>query len=314
MTTASLELESDYAAGPPQGTRPQGTCLNGSLAHILKRTQTCIDSKDHAQVRVGLREHVYRKHALPISCPRCHTSFESEKQKDEHIAASVRCEAREVIASTEGMSTTQKEQLRSRKKSAKYVTEAEKWRQMYLILFPNADLASIPSPYYEYASSSLDFPSQEMSRYEQFLQQELPDSVREELELRIDQYLNPIEASLRCQLVGIVRDMQIRLFDLYKSMQYGNMNGADIEGIPDIDTDRFPVPRTDEDVDDVNNFEDELQHLCQPPYLEQLPDFEGLEDLDFSFSVPQSSSAILDPGDQYLFHDSEGRQTDIGNK
>jgi hypothetical protein len=65
--------------------------------------------------------------------------------KDEHITATERCEPRAGI-SLEGMDSTQKELLRSRKKSQKFITEADKWREMYLILFPDTDPEDLPSP------------------------------------------------------------------------------------------------------------------------------------------------------------------------
>lgn len=50
-----------------------------------------------------------------------------------------------------------------------------------------------------------------------FLRQELPSRVRQQLETRIEEALNPIEEALRAQLVEIVRDTQLELFHLYKS-------------------------------------------------------------------------------------------------
>ena len=46
----------------------------------------------------------------------------------------------------DGFSKEQERQLRSRKKSDKNMTDAERWRETYLILFPDDDPATIPSP------------------------------------------------------------------------------------------------------------------------------------------------------------------------
>lgn len=91
------------------------------------------------------REHVYRRHALPITCPRCHEIFETDRLKDEHTAAALRCQAREAPP-IEGMNATQKELLRCRKRTVKNMEESEKWREMYLVLFPGTVDESIPSP------------------------------------------------------------------------------------------------------------------------------------------------------------------------
>lgn len=41
--------------------------------------------------------------------------------------------------------------------------------------------------------------------------------MRQQLEIRIEEELEPVEEHLRAQLVEIVRDMQLQLFDLYKA-------------------------------------------------------------------------------------------------
>lgn len=54
----------------------------------------------------------------------------------------------------------------------------------------------------------------ELSRYEQFLRERLPDAVRSELETAIE-HEYPFESRVVSQLVQIVRDQQLRLFQLY---------------------------------------------------------------------------------------------------
>ncbi len=46
----------------------------------------------------------------------------------------------------EGIDGAQEKLLRSRKKSHKEWSEADKWRDAYRILFPDDDLAKMPSP------------------------------------------------------------------------------------------------------------------------------------------------------------------------
>jgi len=55
----------------------------------------------------------------------------------------------------------------------------------------------------------------EFARYETFLRQELPSSIRQELETRVDEALENVEENLKSQLPDIFRDMQIRLFQDY---------------------------------------------------------------------------------------------------
>lgn len=65
--------------------------------------------------------------------------------KDEHVGAEERCQRREPVV-LEGIDSTQKELLRSRKKKHKDITESEKWNDMYLIVFPDSDPLLIPTP------------------------------------------------------------------------------------------------------------------------------------------------------------------------
>lgn len=92
-----------------------------------------------------LREHMYRAHALPISCPRCHETFETDRLKDDHVGAAQRCEMQEK-PTLEGLDSTQRDLLKSRKKAHKHMTEVDKWNEMYLIVFPQSDPVNIPTP------------------------------------------------------------------------------------------------------------------------------------------------------------------------
>lgn len=56
-----------------------------------------------------------------------------------------------------------------------------------------------------------------MIEYENFLRHEMPDRVRHQLELRIEEALNPLEETLRGQIVDIVRDVQLELFQSFRA-------------------------------------------------------------------------------------------------
>jgi len=71
--------------------------------------------------------------------------------------------------------------------------------------------------------------SASFSLYEQFLRRELPRRVRRELESRIEERLNPIEEGLRGELVEIVRDLQLQLFEMYKSATASQSRTVELE-------------------------------------------------------------------------------------
>ncbi|KAI0096227.1 hypothetical protein GGR51DRAFT_543873 [Nemania sp. FL0031] len=165
-----------------------------------------------------LKEHLDRRHALPISCRRCYSAFNTEEEHDSHIRSSDQCEVRRRPSPIEGFNASQRAELKSRPRGLKHMSEPQKWRRVYLILFPETAESEIPSPYYEFQTlNDPGHPQDLMMEYEEYLQRELPPRVREQLEIRIEQALDPIEETLRGQIVEIVRDMQLELFRSFRS-------------------------------------------------------------------------------------------------
>ncbi|KAK2009313.1 hypothetical protein LZ32DRAFT_426215 [Colletotrichum eremochloae] len=272
-----------------------------------------------------VKEHIYRNHALPIICPRCNEEFANDRLKDSHLRASEQCEMQDQIPVAEGMDSTQEKLLRSRKRTDKNMMEVDKWNKMYMILFPDANPTCLPSPYYEYAGSGLTVdgsPETEFSRYEQFLRRELPSHVQRQLELRIEERLNPIEESLRSELVDIIRDTQIHLFNTYRSLRSStpaasggepvqktnadagstaHMNEASDQVDDDLQT--FHQPSLMDDAGSVahmnkvsNQVEDDLQSFYQPPLMDDAGSFDTFNGLLFDFAEMPPGSIDLDSG------------------
>ncbi|KAJ0110278.1 ankyrin protein [Diaporthe amygdali] len=139
-------------------------------------------------------EHLDRNHRLPISYLRCYAAFESERDRDSY----------EIVRA-------------GRPRGYNSITEAQKWRHVYLILFPDTVDQHVSSPCYELKMANEQEPAQNLlTDYERFLQRELPPRVRGQLERRIEAELVPIEDRLRVQIVETVRDTQVELFRLFK--------------------------------------------------------------------------------------------------
>jgi hypothetical protein len=90
------------------------------------------------------REHIYRRHPLPIRCARCGRQFDTEAAMQKHSKEPVPCQVSEA-EEADGYSKEQEKQLRGRKKPPNQ-TEEDRWTEMFRILFPNDDHASMPSP------------------------------------------------------------------------------------------------------------------------------------------------------------------------
>jgi hypothetical protein len=52
----------------------------------------------------------------------------------------------QVVKPLEGFDKTQEEKLRSRKREVTKLSEIEKWKMVYKILFPDDEEAAMPSP------------------------------------------------------------------------------------------------------------------------------------------------------------------------
>lgn len=93
-----------------------------------------------------LREHLYSRHSLSsYTCYRCYKDFQDSNQLSLHQRAITACSICEDPL-REGIGETQRQKLRARGKSVKpgtIKTEAEKWKDMFRIIFPDDD--KIPS-------------------------------------------------------------------------------------------------------------------------------------------------------------------------
>jgi hypothetical protein len=92
-----------------------------------------------------VREHLYRRHALPITCPRCCESFPSDAALRDHHKAIQSCEVR-LEESIEGFDKDQEKKLKCRKKSSPAQSEEDRWRDIYRILFPEDESFEVLSP------------------------------------------------------------------------------------------------------------------------------------------------------------------------
>lgn len=112
-------------------------------------------------------------------------------------------------------------------------------------------------------------------RYERYLRRELPRRVRQELEIRIDQALEPLEENLKSQIVDIVRDAQLALFQSFVSEPTNSTMG--IEQGHDEDHTTLVAGTASSSTDNHLVFGGQLEALRPPPYLEEeLVDFNGL--------------------------------------
>ncbi len=91
------------------------------------------------------RTHLYRRHTMPLQCPRCWTTFKTDALLTGHLQQDPPCNICPNETLAEGFTKDQEKKLRSRKKTSAEMTDEDKWREIYTILFPDDDPETIPS-------------------------------------------------------------------------------------------------------------------------------------------------------------------------
>jgi hypothetical protein len=91
------------------------------------------------------REHLYRRHKPEKRCPRCWTEVKDNVALREHLNQDSRCAEREA-PDIECLNDHMIQKLQSKKRSRGDAkdSEAEKWREIYVLIFPNTG-GQIPS-------------------------------------------------------------------------------------------------------------------------------------------------------------------------
>ncbi|KAK4159962.1 hypothetical protein QBC43DRAFT_326177 [Cladorrhinum sp. PSN259] len=154
-----------------------------------------------------LKEHIYRVHRLPISCPRCQASFSDQAMLSEHLLLPDRCERKlQTGDAPEGCTWQQEKALRDKKRRPN-MGENEKWVETYRILFPND--TKIPTPYFERWEDTRD---QEIAQ----ARHELLHLVRQGLEAAVVQLPTDFQEYLKAKLERIFNDAQREILQRYQ--------------------------------------------------------------------------------------------------
>ncbi|KAK7757625.1 hypothetical protein SLS62_000001 [Diatrype stigma] len=114
----------------------------------------------------------------------------------------------------DGFSKAQEQKLRSRKKADKNMTDEDKWREIYLILFPDDDVETIPSPYYGdilFDKGSLEAYRDSPESFIEFARREFPQFVRRELEVLFQTEFRDIGELIRPRIQEMMLMLQPRL-------------------------------------------------------------------------------------------------------
>ncbi|CAG8955158.1 hypothetical protein HYFRA_00007174 [Hymenoscyphus fraxineus] len=183
-----------------------------TYCHRFRRWRCCALSPLDTIARV--KGHLYRYHRIS-QCPRCKTLHAGPDDLEQHTLAVKSCELNHEPPA-EGITDSIEKKLKSRKKAHRAQSQAERWQELYRILFPGEE---VPSPYYETTRDDIicSPESEELASYEEYSRRELPRFFQSALETAIATEAQPIEERLRSQLVGMIQDCQDRVFATYKA-------------------------------------------------------------------------------------------------
>ncbi|KAE9364895.1 hypothetical protein N431DRAFT_282195, partial [Stipitochalara longipes BDJ] len=197
---------SKYPDPPADATQPIGFACpyrkHNPRKYCVTKWRSCALSPLKTVARV--KGHLYRYHIIN-QCQRCKYLFDSEEELNSHIETSERCEA--ILAPpVDGITWKMKRVLQCKRKAFPGQTEAERWKQIYRILFPDEE---VPDPYFEQVRDSeesrpLSPGLTNIANYEQYLRCTLPRLVRNALVTELNNEIQPIEERLREQLPDLV--------------------------------------------------------------------------------------------------------------
>ncbi|KAH6714386.1 hypothetical protein BKA61DRAFT_481996, partial [Leptodontidium sp. MPI-SDFR-AT-0119] len=192
------EYDNKKFACPYRKHNPRKYCVQDSRSCALTPFETVARVKGH----------LYKYHRI-FPCQRCKVQFQDQEEVNQHLKEPKGCELRE-IAQADGITNEAVEKLRSRKRVHKNQTEEDRWEEIYKLLFPDE---VVPSPYFEPVQDDVDQSpdSRALAEYEEYCRRELPREFRAALEEIVHNQVQPIEESIRSQLMNIIRECQDRV-------------------------------------------------------------------------------------------------------
>ncbi|KAK5629133.1 hypothetical protein RRF57_004848 [Xylaria bambusicola] len=138
----------------------------------------------------------------------------------DHQRAVVPCELRDPEP-IEGFDGDQETQLKARKKKSQIVSEVDKWRAAFQILFPHVPADEIPSPFYEY-EQLVDVTSRSretLTECEQYVLREIPLRLQQILTAEFDRDFQIVKQSLRTQAIEHTRTLVASLFQEFRDLR-----------------------------------------------------------------------------------------------
>ncbi|KAI1318472.1 hypothetical protein F5Y16DRAFT_406307 [Xylariaceae sp. FL0255] len=124
-----------------------------------------------------MREHLKRRHFKEHCCGRCGQQFKGSRLLQAHPRADIPCALVEISPESGFMSQIQWDEI-SGKRAPSNASLLERWREIYLALFPDIEVDATPGPYFDLFDIKSDLQSHiDPNEYNRYLKQNLPGRI-----------------------------------------------------------------------------------------------------------------------------------------
>ncbi|KAK4656270.1 hypothetical protein QC762_309840 [Podospora pseudocomata] len=151
-----------------------------------------------------VKEHLYRRHSAKNSCARCFEQFEDEAALKDHQRSEEPCKLEK--HNIPDVITEEKDKLLHARAKAG-LSEEDKWREMYRILFPGE---RVPSPYYDDSDGTgpdneNGGSSRNWEEFKTFARQEVPRLIKPLLQQYIDKYFEDFAEKMNQKSIEVAK-------------------------------------------------------------------------------------------------------------
>ncbi|KAK3392575.1 hypothetical protein B0T20DRAFT_59705 [Sordaria brevicollis] len=196
-----------------------------------------------------VKEHIYRRHSLKNTCPRCYEQFKTDEDLKSHQRAETPCRLRKDNV-PEVITDEQDKKLHARAKAG--LSEEDKWNDMYRIIFPGPAGSKIPSPYYDTSNptpspsppstanpssrNNKTTPTQppsatsfDISSFKDLLRRELPRYVEPIFRQELDKMMTSVQTQMNQKADQLFKDV---VFKFSRTWVWPATTGTGIAGGP----------------------------------------------------------------------------------
>ncbi|KAF5489509.1 hypothetical protein CGCS363_v011902 [Colletotrichum siamense] len=241
-----------------------------------------------------LKEHLYRVHRQKPHCTRCGEIFASKADLEPHSRLQEVCNLAEAIH-IEGFTSTQEDELKSKKRKRNLKTEEDKWANIFRILFPTCP--KMPDPYYRITSD--DHPkgfTMDQSDVESIFADDVPSELEERTFSRLEAISGGLDDEQRREVKSIFKDFtseRVRQITERTDSVSENAETTEPRGVPSPEKSLHKNAVSDETfiaIADPIGLEGRILSVLEPePVHEDVPSQQGLPG-----APPESENDMLE--------------------